>query len=137
MPSFISSTRSDPPSSAVPIVYPCPLVCQTNPTAARPTRHRRRGRLTTFRCMAHALALDHLVLVVADVGRSLAWYQQHFGLEGVRVEEWRNGEVPFPSLRVDPTTIIDLIPGHDGARGHLDHICFVVSDDDLDDAKAD
>ena len=87
--------------------------------------------------MAHAFALDHIVLVVADVDRSLAWYQQHLGLEGVRVEEWRNGEAPFPSLRVDPTTIIDLIPGHDGARGHLDHICFVVSDDDLDDAKAD
>ena len=87
--------------------------------------------------MAHAFALDHLVLVVADVERSLAWYQQHFGLEGVRVEEWRAGQAPFPSLRVNPMTIIDLIPGHDGQRGHLDHVCFVVSDDDLEDARAD
>jgi catechol 2,3-dioxygenase-like lactoylglutathione lyase family enzyme len=36
-------------------------------------------------------------------------------------------------LRVDEATIIDLVPGLDdpGPRGHLDHICFVVSRDDL------
>jgi catechol 2,3-dioxygenase-like lactoylglutathione lyase family enzyme len=78
--------------------------------------------------MANALALDHLVLVVSDVERALAWYGRHAGLAGVRVEEWRNNDAPFPSLRVDDSTIIDLIPGDPGAdRGHLDHICFVVS----------
>ena len=77
--------------------------------------------------MATALALDHLVLVVSDVERALAWYGQHAGLAGVRVDEWRATEAPFPSLRVDDSTIIDLIPGNPGAdRGHLDHICFVV-----------
>jgi catechol 2,3-dioxygenase-like lactoylglutathione lyase family enzyme len=87
--------------------------------------------------MATALALDHLVLVVADVERSLAWYQRHLAVAGVRVDEWRAGEAPFPSVRVDAHTIIDLIPGHDGQRGHLDHICFVVSDDDLEEARTD
>ena len=43
---------------------------------------------------------------------------------------------PFPSLRVDETTIIDLIPGHDGSRGHLDHVCFVVAAPDLDAVRA-
>jgi catechol 2,3-dioxygenase-like lactoylglutathione lyase family enzyme len=84
--------------------------------------------------MATALALDHLVLVVSDVERSLAWYQRHAGLDDVRFDEWRAGEAPFPSLRVDPATIIDVIPGRaDGSeeRGHLDHICFVVSPEDL------
>lgn len=85
--------------------------------------------------MATTLALDHLVLVVGDVERSLDWYGRHAGLAGVRVEEWRRGEAPFPSLRVTDETIIDLIPrgpgdgaeGDDGAgRGHLDHICFTV-----------
>ena len=82
--------------------------------------------------MATASALDHLVLVVADVERSLAWYQHHLGLRGVRLDEWRAGEVPFPSLRVDAQTIVDLVPGDPSGTGHLDHLCFVVSEDDLD-----
>ena len=79
-----------------------------------------------------ALGLDHIVLVVSYVGRALAWYGRHAGLGGVRVEEWRRGEVPFPSLRVDESTIIDLVPGDPGeARGHLDHVCFVVDPTEL------
>ena len=87
------------------------------------------------RAMAKATALDHLVLVVEDVERSLAWYSEHLGLSGVQVEEWRAGQVPFPSLRVDPHTIIDFIRAaavEQGGRGHLDHICFVVSGPDLE-----
>ncbi len=83
--------------------------------------------------MPAALGLDHIVLVVADVERSLAWYGRHAGLGAERVEQWRRGELPFPSLRIDPGTIIDVIPGLDdaGARGHLDHICLVVGPDHL------
>ena len=89
--------------------------------------------------MATALALDHMVLVVGDVERTLDWYGRHAGLAAERVDEWRRGEVPFPSLRVDAGTIIDVIPGYaaDQARGHLDHICFVVSPDDLAALSAD
>jgi catechol 2,3-dioxygenase-like lactoylglutathione lyase family enzyme len=90
--------------------------------------------------MATVSALDHLVLVVADVERSLDWYGHHAGLGGVRVDEWRAGDVPFPSLRVDEATIIDLVPGLDAAdgRGHLDHICLVVDTRaDLEDLAAD
>ena len=90
--------------------------------------------------MARALALDHVVLVVGDVERTMAWYRRHAGLGGVRVEEWRRGEAPFPSLRIDESTIIDLVPsGADDAdgRGHLDHICFVVAPDELESLAAD
>jgi catechol 2,3-dioxygenase-like lactoylglutathione lyase family enzyme len=90
--------------------------------------------------MATTLALDHLVLVVDDVERTLDWYGRHAGLGGVRVDEWRRGEVPFPSLRVGEATIIDVVPhGGDGGegRGHLDHICFVVSPEDLKTLAAD
>lgn len=81
--------------------------------------------------MATALALDHIVLRVADVERTLAWYQRHAGLVGVRLEEWRRGEVPFPSLRVDEQTIVDVVAATSQGDGHLDHLCFVVSPDDL------
>lgn len=77
--------------------------------------------------------LDHLVLSVADVERSLRFYQETLGLDPVRVDEWRRGEVPFPSVRVDASTIIDLVPGHPGGEGaarNLDHLCFVVDPDD-------
>ena len=88
--------------------------------------------------MAIAHGLDHLVLVVDDIDATLAWYGRVAGLAGVRVDEWRNGEAPFPSLRVDEGTIIDLIPGLDGdARGHLDHICLVVDRAGLDEVAAD
>ncbi|MBB5937055.1 VOC family protein [Streptomyces zagrosensis] len=73
-------------------------------------------------------AFDHLVLTVDDVERSLAFYCGPLGLDPVRVAEWRAGEVPFPSVRVSPTTIIDLVRRQEGtARGtNVDHICLTV-----------
>jgi catechol 2,3-dioxygenase-like lactoylglutathione lyase family enzyme len=89
--------------------------------------------------MATALGLDHLVLVVADVEQTLDWYGRWAGLAAERVDEWRRGEVPFPSLRIDEHTIVDVVGGYavDEKRGHLDHICFVVSPDDLATLSAD
>ncbi|MFE7318882.1 VOC family protein [Streptomyces sp. NPDC057555] len=68
---------------------------------------------------------DHLVLTVQDIERSLDFYCGPLGLEPVRVDEWRAGEAPFPSVRVSPGTIIDLITG-DRAGTNVDHICLVV-----------
>mgnify|MGYP001812505383 CR=1 FL=1 len=79
--------------------------------------------------------LDHIVLFSADVERTLAWYCDLLGLEPVRVEEWRRGEVPFPSVRVNPTTIIDLMAG-EPVDGRLDHFCLVVEPTDLDEIAA-
>ncbi|QDQ16111.1 VOC family protein [Streptomyces spectabilis] len=75
------------------------------------------------------IALDHIVLNVADVERSLAFYTGPLGLEPVRVEEWRAGKVSFPSVRVSPGTIIDLFPARDAesrASKNVDHICLAV-----------
>ncbi|MEU5432093.1 VOC family protein [Streptomyces sp. NPDC020719] len=68
---------------------------------------------------------DHLVLNVQDVERALDFYTGPLGLEPVRVEEWRAGKVPFPSVRINANTIIDLF---DRPRGesNVDHICLVV-----------
>ncbi|MBB4904539.1 VOC family protein [Actinophytocola algeriensis] len=68
---------------------------------------------------------DHLVLNVADVERSLAFYTGPLGLEPMRVEEWRAGTLPFPSVRVNEHTILDLV---DKPRGdsNVDHFCLVV-----------
>jgi catechol 2,3-dioxygenase-like lactoylglutathione lyase family enzyme len=79
--------------------------------------------------------LDHLVLNVSDVERSLAFYIDQLGLEPVRVAEWRREEVFFPSVRVDDTTIIDLI-GLPRTGENADHICLVVEETDIDALKA-
>jgi catechol 2,3-dioxygenase-like lactoylglutathione lyase family enzyme len=72
--------------------------------------------------------LDHLVLVSPDVERLVAWYRDELGMAPLRLDAWRAGEVPFPSLRVSDATIIDILRG-DRAGANVDHIALVV---DLD-----
>jgi catechol 2,3-dioxygenase-like lactoylglutathione lyase family enzyme len=84
--------------------------------------------------MARITALDHIVLNVADVERSLAFYSQTLGLPAERVEAWRRGELRFPSVRVNEATIIDLVhaPADAGERQeNLAHFCLVTDAEDL------
>lgn len=84
----------------------------------------------------HVSALDHIVLNVADVERSLAWYIDLVGLEPYRVDLWRNKQVFFPSVRVDANTIIDIVAApRTGAN--VDHFCLVVDRADVDAIVAD
>ena len=76
--------------------------------------------------MVRVVGFDHLVLKVADVERSLAWYSGRLGLAGVRVDEWRRGEVPFPSVRVAATTLLDLLAGAPTGT-NVDHLCLVLA----------
>jgi catechol 2,3-dioxygenase-like lactoylglutathione lyase family enzyme len=76
-------------------------------------------------------ALDHVVLNVADVERSLAFYCEVLGLAPERVDAWRRGEILFPSVRVDERTIIDLLAAPRTGE-NADHLCLVVEPTDLD-----
>jgi len=78
--------------------------------------------------MLRVTGLDHLVLNVADVERSIAWYRDVLGLEVLRLEEWRRGEVLFPSARIDATTIIDFFPAERSGE-NLNHFALVVDAD--------
>ena len=80
--------------------------------------------------------IDHIVLIVSDVERSLAWYTDLLGMEGERVEQWRAGDAPFPSVRISDAFIIDLFAGEATGR-NLDHVCFVVDRDEMEGAAAD
>jgi catechol 2,3-dioxygenase-like lactoylglutathione lyase family enzyme len=75
--------------------------------------------------------LDHLVLCCTDVERTLAWYTDVLGLSAVRLDEWRRGEAPFPSVRINEDTMIDLIAG-DASDGRLDHFCVAIEPPDFD-----
>ena len=77
--------------------------------------------------------LDHLVLNVSDVERSLSYYCDLLGLAAERVEEWRQGKAPFPSVRIDAGTIIDLFQApRDGEN--LNHLCLVLAAADWEEA---
>lgn len=64
--------------------------------------------------------LDHIGLRVRDVESSLSFYTGVLGLESERVKEWRNGEVTFPSVRLNSSTLIDLFaaPRRSRVYGH-------------------
>ncbi len=80
--------------------------------------------------MLRVEALDHVVLLVEDVERSVAWYRDLLGLEVLRFDEWKDGMFPFPSVRVDEGTIIDLLSGARSGT-NVDHLCLTVEPMDL------
>jgi len=76
------------------------------------------------------VGFDHLVLNVTDVERSLAWYCGELGLQPERADEWRRGEILFPSVRVDEHTLIDLLAA-ERTGANVDHVCLVIEPTDL------
>ena len=78
--------------------------------------------------------LDHIGLRVRDVELSLEFYTGVLGLESERVEEWRNGKVAFPSVRLDSSTLIDLFAAPDVREPttiNQDHFCLEIKPSDL------
>jgi catechol 2,3-dioxygenase-like lactoylglutathione lyase family enzyme len=81
---------------------------------------------------------DHLVLRCADVDKTLAWYVDTLGMSPVRVDEWRRGSVPFPSVRASADVIIDLIPAAGAVtERNVDHFCLVADRATVDAIAAD
>ena len=82
--------------------------------------------------------LDHIGLRVRDVESSLGFYTGVLGLESERVNEWRNGDVTFPSVRLDSSTLIDLFAASDGGEptaNNQDHFCLEIEPIDLANLK--
>ncbi len=85
--------------------------------------------------------LDHIVLNVKDIDRSLDFYTKVLGLKCERLAEFREGKIGFPSVRINEHTIIDLFPSKGEGRtpeksgekiqGNLNHFCFVVEKEDF------
>jgi catechol 2,3-dioxygenase-like lactoylglutathione lyase family enzyme len=74
---------------------------------------------------------DHIVLVSADVEATVDWYHRKLGLPVERLDQWRAGEVLFPSLRLSPHELIDVFPGERTGE-NLNHVAVVVTGVDLD-----
>jgi len=87
--------------------------------------------------MLSVLGMDHIVLNVADVERSVAFYRDVLGLGIERLEEWRARSIGFPSVRISADTLIDLVQVQDAAARadrvtNLNHFCLVIADEALE-----
>jgi glyoxylase I family protein len=82
--------------------------------------------------MVHVRSLDHFVLRVCDLDRSLAFYHGLLGLPVEGLEACRRGERPFVSLRVGES-LLDLVPdpSYDpdaASAGGFVHFCVTLAD---------
>jgi len=79
--------------------------------------------------------IDHIVLNVEDDEKMIDFYSKVIMFAPERVEEYRAGDVPFPSVRLNSNTIIDLFPkkmwqkSAQAARSceNLNHFCIALS----------
>ena len=85
--------------------------------------------------------MDHIVLRVKDVEESLRFYCETLGMQSERVDQWKAGDVRFPSARLNADTIIDFFAteqetiARDGVKNQ-DHYCMVIEPTDMDELKA-
>ncbi|MDO0915787.1 VOC family protein [Streptomyces sp. DT2A-34] len=87
--------------------------------------------------------LDHVVLWVRDPAASAEFYEKTLGMAPIRLTEFIAGEAPFPSVRVNEETILDLmpmamvermkmLPGADRSAGHpVNHVCLSLPEADF------
>lgn len=93
--------------------------------------------------------LDHIVLNVRDIDKTLGFYTGVLGLQGERVQEFKEGKVGFPSVRINEHTLIDFSQvsqvspvssdkpvkkasaSETGVGGNLNHFCLVVDEVDF------
>lgn len=92
--------------------------------------------------------LDHVVLWCDDPSKTAEFYQQVIGLTPVRLDAFRACEAPFPSMRISPVSIIDLMArvaapvvdamaGGGASAGHpVNHVCFALSQIEFDALRA-
>ena len=84
--------------------------------------------------------LDHIGLRVKDVQASLRFYSDLLGLKNERVDEWRKGEIGFPSVRLNSDTLIDFFLSEEivedtNKEVNQDHFCLVIEPTDMENLK--
>jgi extradiol dioxygenase family protein len=79
--------------------------------------------------------MDHIVLNIEDDEKMIVFYSKVLMFPSERLEEYRAGKVPFPSVRLNADTIIDLFPKKmweksaraGEGRENLNHFCIALS----------
>lgn len=81
--------------------------------------------------------MDHIVLNVVDNEKMIAFYSNVLMFAPERLEEYRAGDAPFPSVRLNSDMIIDLFPEKmwqksaraGQGRENLNHFCIALSEE--------
>ena len=79
--------------------------------------------------------LDHIVLNIEDDEPIIDFYTRVLQLPAERLENYRAGEAPFPSVRINHETVIDLFPKKlweqqtpaDKGFRNLNHFCLSLT----------
>ncbi|MDH3692170.1 MAG: VOC family protein [Gammaproteobacteria bacterium] len=82
--------------------------------------------------------IDHVVLWVQNPKNSLDFFVDVVGLCAVRAQEFEEGKAPFPSVRLNDMTILDLMDtklvslgpefiGGDSAGRPINHLCLSMN----------
>ena len=86
--------------------------------------------------------IDHVVLWVENPAKSLDFYVDVVGLRAVRRQDFEEGSASFPSVRLNDSTIVDLMSrdmlsevreftgGSNAGGAPLNHVCFSMSAED-------
>jgi catechol 2,3-dioxygenase-like lactoylglutathione lyase family enzyme len=79
-----------------------------------------------------SVLLDHIVLEVRDPEASARFYKSLLGLAPVRLKEYRAGQVPFVSARINATSLVDFFPPAMWRKRRLaqnpNHFCLTMSE---------
>ena len=87
--------------------------------------------------------MDHIVLNMDDEEKMIVFYTNVLMLVPERLQEYRDGKVPFPSVRLNKDTIIDLFPKKMWQKGgvqpkgwkNLNHFCMSMTKETWDALK--
>jgi extradiol dioxygenase family protein len=79
--------------------------------------------------------MDHIVLNVENEENMMAFYSEVLQMKPERIQEYNAGKVPFPSVRLNSDTIIDLFPKKmwqkstqaEQGRANLNHYCIALN----------
>lgn len=85
--------------------------------------------------------MDHIVLNVEDDEKMITFYSKVLMLAPERLKEYRAGNLPFPSVRLNSDTVIDLFPKKiwqksasiGQGRENLNHFCISLSKETWED----
>lgn len=84
--------------------------------------------------------MDHIVLNVENEEKIMAFYSEVLLMPTERFEEYHAGKVPFPSVRLNSDTVIDIFPKKmwqnsaqaGQGRKNLNHFCISLKKKDWD-----
>ncbi len=79
--------------------------------------------------------LDHIVLNVDNIEKMITFYSEVLMLDTERLEQYRTGDVSFPSVRINADTVIDLFPKEmwqesshfKTGYNNLNHFCLTLT----------